>query len=367
MQATFACEKIQQPCPFIKLINKKTFEQLDQQKETFISQQTAIQDNILLLQQEIAKITIPTITTDSQRISAREQQQKDAEKDIENIKTFLSKIDYKAIEKQYEEYTNRDKQAKELEKQITIRDQEATQREEWKVLLQKASIQSESIQEQIQASTEIIKTKDQEYQKLEKEKQNINSIATSTLQQNHHNMQQYYHDIDILLQEFKAHQIEKKQLEEQESILNNLYTIFAKELLLIVLQDQLPSLNDIINSYLAQIVDYQISLQLNKSDADKIELEARIIDDKGMRDTKSLSGGQKIILKLIRMLAISSYINSPILFLDETINNLDTETISKVADILQNFVKQREMKFYTITHSQQIQEMDIRDHVIEIK
>lgn len=66
------------------------------------------------------------------------------------------------------------------------------------------------------------------------------------------------------------------------------------------------------------------------------------------------------------MLAISSYINSPILFLDETINNLDTDTVGKVADMLEDFVKQREMKFYTITHSQQIQQMDIWDKIIEI-
>jgi len=32
-QATFACEKIELPCPFIKVINKKTFDQLDQQKK----------------------------------------------------------------------------------------------------------------------------------------------------------------------------------------------------------------------------------------------------------------------------------------------------------------------------------------------
>jgi len=32
-QATFACEKIQSLCPFIKIINKKTFDQLDQQKK----------------------------------------------------------------------------------------------------------------------------------------------------------------------------------------------------------------------------------------------------------------------------------------------------------------------------------------------
>lgn len=66
------------------------------------------------------------------------------------------------------------------------------------------------------------------------------------------------------------------------------------------------------------------------------------------------------------MLAISSYINSPILFLDETINNLDADTVGKVADMLENFVKQKDIKLYTITHSQQIQQMDIRDNVIDI-
>lgn len=32
-QASYACEKIALPCPFIKVINKKTFDQLDQQKK----------------------------------------------------------------------------------------------------------------------------------------------------------------------------------------------------------------------------------------------------------------------------------------------------------------------------------------------
>jgi hypothetical protein len=101
-------------------------------------------------------------------------------------------------------------------------------------------------------------------------------------------MKQYYHDIDMLVNEFKEHQLERKKLEEQETILGNLYTIFSKELLLLVLQDHLPVLNDIINNYLSQIVDYQISLQL-RNEADKVELEAKIIDAKGERDTKSLS------------------------------------------------------------------------------
>ena len=57
---------------------------------------------------------------------------------------------------------------------------------------------------------------------------------------------------------------------------------------------------------------------------------------------------------------------SPMLFLDETINNLDQDTVGKVADMLANFVKQRDVKLYTITHSQQIQEMDIWDEILSV-
>jgi ABC-type lipoprotein export system ATPase subunit len=57
---------------------------------------------------------------------------------------------------------------------------------------------------------------------------------------------------------------------------------------------------------------------------------------------------------------------SPILFLDETINNLDSDTVGKVADMLSDFVKQRDLKLYTVTHSQQIQEMDIWDRIIDV-
>ena len=54
------------------------------------------------------------------------------------------------------------------------------------------------------------------------------------------------------------------------------------------------------------------------------------------------------------------------LFLDETINNLDQDTVGKVADMLEDFVQKRDVKLYTVTHSQQIQDMDIWDGVLEI-
>lgn len=67
------------------------------------------------------------------------------------------------------------------------------------------------------------------------------------------------------------------------------------------------------------------------------------------------------------MLAICSYMRTNILFLDETINNLDADTIGKVADMISDFVKQKDIKLYIITHSQHIQNMDIRDKIVEVE
>lgn len=364
-QATFACDKIEQPCPFIKVINKKTFDQLDEQKKAFIEQKTQIDTKIKALEIEIWMLNKETKKQENVPIKTLEIQLKAAEKIIENIKTFLNEIEYKAIELLYTQYTSQDKQAKELDKRISDLEQEVRQVEQRKTQLQTAIIQKESLEKQMSELVNMIEEKQQEWKKIEKEKEEMDTTTTAHLTKNHEAMKQQYHDIDMLVSEFKEHQLERQKLEEQETILGNLYNIFSKELLLLVLQDHLPVLNDIINNYLTSIVDYQISLHL-RNESDKVELEAKIIDSKGERDTKSLSGWQRIILKLVRMLAISSYINSPILFLDETINNLDADTVGKVADMLEDFVKQRAMKFYTITHSQQIQQMDIRDQTIEI-
>jgi ABC-type lipoprotein export system ATPase subunit len=66
------------------------------------------------------------------------------------------------------------------------------------------------------------------------------------------------------------------------------------------------------------------------------------------------------------MLALSSFMRSPLLFLDETINNLDKDTVGIVADMLADFIKKNDIKLYTITHSEQIQAMGIWDGVIKL-
>ena len=156
-----------------------------------------------------------------------------------------------------------------------------------------------------------------------------------------------------------------KKLQEDEKKLSRLYSILSKEIVLFALDDYLPILSDIINDYLAQCVDYSIQMHIIEN-GEKLELEAKVLDWKWEREVKSLSGWQRTILKLVRMLAISSYLHTPLLFLDETINNLDADTVWKVSEMINNFVKQRTMKFYTVTHNKEIQDMQIWDDVIEV-
>ena len=155
------------------------------------------------------------------------------------------------------------------------------------------------------------------------------------------------------------------ELDEKLKKMKRLYSIFSKEILYEALRKHLPVLSEIINNYLAQCVDYSIEMQIIDK-AGKLELDAKIMDWKWNREVKSLSGWQRTILKLVWMLAVSSYLRTPLLFLDETINNLDVDTVWKVSEMINNFVKQRTMKFYTVTHNKEIQDMQIWDDVIEV-
>ena len=131
------------------------------------------------------------------------------------------------------------------------------------------------------------------------------------------------------------------------------------------LEDRLPVLSEVINNFLSQCVDYTLKMQIDET-SEKLEFNVTVIDEKWEREVKSLSGGQRTVLKLVRMLAVSSYLRTPLLFLDETINNLDADTVWRVSEMINNFVKQRTMKFYTVTHNKKIQDMQIWDDVIEV-
>ena len=369
-QASFACEKIDGQCPFIKVINKKTFDQLELQKNEISKEILEAEKNQKTIENEIK-----TIKKDIENFQKQEHPEIKKSKEniqitkekIETIKNFLTQVNWKTIQDNYQNNQTIEEEIKKIDREIEILEVESSKIEQYKKELEKNITQIQMHEKTIKDNQTKIKELQTKEEEIKKNSAKYNTSSLAELEKTINEIKNIQRDIDNLIKEHKHTQIEIKQLQEEEKILNNLYLVFSKELLLIVLQDSLPILNDIVNNYLAQVVEYQINLSLNTTNSEKIELEAKIFDEKWERDIKSLSGGQRVLLKLTWMLAISSYMNSPILFLDETINNLDQDTVGKVADMLENFTKQRNMKFYTVTHSQQIQEMHIWDETIEIK
>ena len=275
-------------------------------------------------------------------------------------------IQRKDLQEKYTTYQTLQLKIREQDKAISTQELLSKERENYQQQKEKNEWILESLNQDITKLSENKMIVEKERETLISNRSRISLATLTEWERLSTTIKTHQRDIQNLIKDFKNIQTEINQLIIEEKQLNQLHQILSKELALLVLQDHLPILNDIINSFLTQVVDYQIKLTLIKTSSDKIELEANIIDTKWEREIKSLSGGQKIILKLVWMLAISAYMNSPILFLDETINNLDNDTVGKVADMLHDAVKQRNMKIYAVTHNAQIQEMNIRDKTIEL-
>lgn len=370
-QAAFDCSKIDAKCPFIKVINKQHFEKLEEQKKQFLEEKALLEKNILTTQasktqKEVQLQELLELSKTNPAITTHKAEQERLQSLISEIKSFLNEVNYSKLQEEFAHYQTQETKIKSLDKDISLLEEMLRQMETLRGEKEKCKIQITSMKETI---TQILK--DQEVQEkeitiLKEQIQSLDPIRLQKVESLTTTIKETGRDLQVLINEFKDIQIEVKALQEEEKMLGELYNIFAKELLLLVLQDSLPVLNDIINNYLTQVVDYQIKFTLEKTGSDKLELAASILDERGEREIKSLSGGQMVVLKLVWMLSISSYLHSPMLFLDETINNLDGETVGKVAELLENFVHQRAMKLYTVTHSQHIQDMDIRDGIIDI-
>ena len=83
-----------------------------------------------------------------------------------------------------------------------------------------------------------------------------------------------------LISDHESSQVQIKILQEKLKKTKELYQIFSKELMIVVLQDFLPSLQEVLNSYLAQLVDYQVVFRTPNSEGDQLELDIDVIDEK---------------------------------------------------------------------------------------
>lgn len=354
-QKLFHCEKIQDNCPYIDMINSATFKKLQTQLDGL----TADRDRIMKQMEQTtqAKQTY-TIAHIDQAITA--------------LRDRMTAIDRKYLE----EVKSLEEQKKNEWEKLQ-RDFQTLIKEQWQ--LQRISEQITSLETKIShTKKEIEGMREREIERSrEKEKYSIEiaSLPSPTIIHEQkrllHEYSQSLDRLSHLVTEYKQSQHEINRLKDEEKILGDLYQIFSKELLFIVVRNSLPILQEIINSRLSTVVDYQITMEIDKTSAtsDKIELVVTVHDDKWAREVKSLSGWQKVILKLAWMMAVAVFTRSQMLFLDETVNNLDHDTVAKVADLLTQFIEwsKGSMQVYLVSHSAQIQEMPIWDSIIAMK
>ena len=363
----FDCPDLCKKCPHINAINKQQYEQYSQQKEK-------LNQTLETIKSEYEKQNFDN------KIKELENQKNpewwDLKKDLEekikgqtefsdSLREYLMKIWFVEWEKSYREWES-------IQGEIQSVDKQLFQREEESKNLEKYQQDKVAVETSLQHLEKSLKEQDSQIEELNVKIEWVNAekekLNRQKLQQQQNEIKQIFQtvsQIEQLVEDSINNKNLAKQLQEEEKKLGRLYSILSKEIVFLALDDYLPVLSDVINNYLSQCVDYTLKMQIDEN-ADKLELNVKVIDWKWEREVKSLSGWQRTVLKLVWMLAVSSYLHTPLLFLDETINNLDVDTVWKVSEMINNFVKQRTMKFYTVTHNKEIQDMQIWDDVIEI-
>lgn len=351
----------------IKKLNNKRKEIMDQKYQFSIDPNDrlkefmkSVNDNRKLLQEQIDNLDHKKVVND---LMGRKNE---IENQINEIKELMVLIDWREFKEKYKKYVGIESKIREIDKLITNLETEVVNIEEYKGKIISIKSKIEATDTQISESESNVDIKKNEVLKLDQDIQQFDIGSLDKLNDWLKELDRCLWSIKLLIDEYSSSQVEIKKLQEEEKMLDNMYIIFSKELMLVVLQEFLPSLADVINNLLAQVVDYELSFDLIKKSSDKLELDIQISDDKWIRSVKSLSWWQKVILKLVWILAVSSMVRAKFLFLDETINNLDFDTVWRVSELLEDFIKTHDIKFFVVTHSQQIQDMDIRSWVVTL-
>ena len=363
----FDCPDLCKKCPHINAINKQQYEQYSQQKEKLIQTLETMKSDY-----EKQDFDNKIKELESQKNPEWWDLKVDLEKKIkeqtkfsDSLREYLMKIWFAEWEKSYREWESIQREIQWIDKQLFQREEESKNLDKYKQDKVAAETSLQHLEKSLQEQDKMIDDLNVKIQWVKSEKEKSNS---SKLQEQQNEIKQIFQtisQIDQLVEDSVNNKNLTKQLQEDEKKLTRLYSILSKEIVFLALDDYLPVLSDVINNYLSQCVDYTLKMQIDEN-GDKLELNVKVIDSKWEREVKSLSGGQRTVLKLVWMLAVSSYLHTPLLFLDETINNLDIDTVWKVSEMINNFVKQRTMKFYTVTHNKEIQDMQIWDDVIEV-
>jgi DNA repair exonuclease SbcCD ATPase subunit len=348
----FRCELIKDDCPYVAVIRKTTTSTLEEQVSYFTQQLTTYRE-----------VTLPDLLT---RISNQEQKKQAIQERITQKKAMFTALWWKEMEglfqrsdellRQRREHADalRALQARLDQSAALLDEQQRLRQREEQLHFDRERVEKELVQLTTQMYTYNKEEMSQLVQQLKQLLQLLQRFEQLTTQ------------LASLVDQFIERQQQIRLLQDKEAVLKDLLHIFQKELLLVVLQDFLPVLEEVINSYLQQVVNFSLRFELPKTVQEQMELLIWIEDENGKRAVKSLSGGQKAVLRLCRILAVSTLFKQEYLLLDETINSLDVDAIGRVAELLDSFVKQREVTFYLVTHAPQIQDMSFWRRIIEI-
>lgn len=350
-QSTFACDKIDGPCPYIDVINKAALRTIQEQVARWEQQH---QQNKAAIHQQ------------QQKLKELEEQCVDLEKQKQTVAHKLKAVERKQIEKTIADLQTLQNQIDQKTRAVAQHKQRYDQQQQAREALTRLQTQQESLEQQVTESKHRLEQLNQEQQQQETT-ETVSLDIVKTYHELVKALAQQAQKLQEVVRTYQAQQQEKFTLSQELNKVKELYQIFAKELLVVVLQDFLPQLEEVINAYLAQVVEYQIRFLSPKTVDDAIELDVEVHDDLGVRSVTSLSGGQRAVLKICWILAVSSLFRSKLLFLDETITSLDPDAVSRVAEMIHTFVRAHAMKFYVVTHAERIQEMTVRDRVVELE
>lgn len=361
ISSKFYCVKIEADCPFVDQIAQGVI-------TSHARELDLLQANHTSLILSLAEIDKPVTSLNDLPSQIQELQvtKSDLENQIKSLRSRLVKLWYKQIAASYPQFQTLNTQLKLIDQKIAAYDAVWQQIEQATLSLHTARedltrVQSEHTQiiQLVQEYQTQLETIQQEWSQAQA---NYHTITTyeSQLQR----LVEIIARINELIHDYKTSQWEILRIQSRAKQVDELYTIVSKELTVMVLQEYLPILSDTINNLLSKVVEYRLGFSINPA-WDKLEI--MIVDQFGSREVKTLSGGQRAILRLCWILSIALWSGNQFLFLDETINHLDREMISKAAELIEDFVKGNRISLYAITHSEQIQAINIWDYVVNLQ
>ncbi len=407
-KVNFFCSKIESNCPFIDKITEKIDKednflktQIEDSKEKIVKLDNQIKENEKL-KTDLANYwkdnNINQVKKNIEQYYANEEEIKKLNNILHKNQEEQKKISLLTWEKKAKEeekikikenIIKQEENIEKLKKDINImieKDYENIQqykqkKEDIKSQIEKLENKKEDFNAKIEKTKELelerkninndIYLKKQNIEKLQKDlweiKSNIKDNNIEQLQAKEDNLLNLKEEIwyfNNLVDELNKNKLELIKLKEKYGLLKDLGNIFWKELVIYVFKDYLESLESLINYFLETIVDFKLHISLDESWEN---LNILIKDEKWERQVQSLSWWQKNALKIWWILGINKLKNSKLLFLDETINNFDEESVQLIANKIKEFISENNIKFYMITHSQTLASTDIWNDVLDLE